>query len=48
MAETCRKVVGQLGMYGMIINAIQASSLEHDGMRAANWSGTVSECGSLV
>ncbi|CAE6466902.1 unnamed protein product [Rhizoctonia solani] len=35
------EVVGQLGMYGMIINAIQASGLEHDGMRNANWSGSV-------
>ncbi|KAG8735116.1 hypothetical protein FRC10_010968 [Ceratobasidium sp. 414] len=35
------EVVGQLGMYGMIINAIQASGLEHDGMRTANWNGTV-------
>ncbi|QRW02950.1 Solute carrier family 35 [Ceratobasidium sp. AG-Ba] len=35
------EVVGQLGMYGMIINAIQASGLEHEGMRTANWSGAV-------
>ncbi|KAF8605903.1 DUF914-domain-containing protein [Ceratobasidium sp. AG-I] len=35
------EVVGQLGMYGMIINAIQASSLEHEGMRTSTWSGPV-------
>ncbi|CAE6417755.1 unnamed protein product [Rhizoctonia solani] len=35
------EVIGQLGMYGMIINAIQASALEHDGMRTANWNGGV-------
>ncbi|KAG9088084.1 hypothetical protein FRC07_012667, partial [Ceratobasidium sp. 392] len=35
------EVVGQLGMYGMIINAIQASGLEHEGMRTATWNGTV-------
>ncbi|CAE6532432.1 unnamed protein product [Rhizoctonia solani] len=35
------EVVGQLGMYAMIINAIQASGLEHDGMRSANWNGGV-------
>ncbi|CEL61928.1 putative solute carrier family 35 member C320,08 OS=Schizosaccharomyces pombe (strain 972 / ATCC 24843) GN=SPCC320.08 PE=1 SV=1 [Rhizoctonia solani AG-1 IB] len=35
------EVIGQLGMYGMIINAIQASGLEHDGMRTANWNGGV-------
>ena len=35
------EVVGQLGMYGMIINAIQASSLEHDDMRKATWNGGV-------
>ncbi|KAG8714769.1 hypothetical protein FRC11_007180 [Ceratobasidium sp. 423] len=35
------EVVGQLGMYAMIINAIQASGLEHDGMKGANWNGAV-------
>ncbi|CAE7139849.1 unnamed protein product [Rhizoctonia solani] len=32
------EVVGQLGMYGMIINAIQASGLEHKEMREVTWS----------
>jgi len=35
------EVVGQLGMYGMIINGIQASSLEHEGMRTSSWNGAV-------
>ncbi|KDN47634.1 hypothetical protein RSAG8_03424, partial [Rhizoctonia solani AG-8 WAC10335] len=35
------EVVGQLGMYGMIINAIQASGLEHKHMREATWNGGV-------
>ncbi|KAH8111027.1 DUF914-domain-containing protein [Phellopilus nigrolimitatus] len=33
------EVVGQLGMWGMIINGIQAAGLEHNAMRTANWSG---------
>ena len=33
------EVVGQLGMWGFIINAIQASALEHKDMRTANWNG---------
>ena len=33
------EVVGQLGMWGMIINAIQAAGLEHKAMREATWSG---------
>lgn len=37
------QVVGQLGMWGTIINTIQAASLEHKGMREATWSGPVSE-----
>ncbi|CCO29875.1 putative solute carrier family 35 member C320,08 [Rhizoctonia solani AG-1 IB] len=35
------EVVGQLGMYGMIINAIQASGLEHKEMRNVTWNGGV-------
>ncbi|GAB1518361.1 hypothetical protein RhiTH_001420 [Rhizoctonia solani] len=35
------EVIGQLGLYGMIINAIQASGLEHKDMRTANWNGGV-------
>jgi solute carrier family 35 protein F1/2 len=33
------EVVGQLGMWGVLINGIQASSLEHNGMKTANWDG---------
>ncbi|CAL1714743.1 unnamed protein product [Somion occarium] len=33
------EVVGQLGMWGTIINGIQAASLEHDGMKTASWNG---------
>jgi len=35
------EVVGQLGMWGTIINGIQAAGLEHKGMREATWSGPV-------
>jgi len=35
------EVVGQLGMWGTIINGIQAAGLEHKGMREAKWSGPV-------
>jgi len=35
------QVVGQLGMWGMIINGIQAAALEHDGMRTATWDSHV-------
>ncbi|KAM6502213.1 DUF914 domain membrane protein [Amanita muscaria] len=34
------EVVGQLGMYGFIINGIQASALEHDLIKNGNWNGT--------
>ncbi|KAI0741890.1 hypothetical protein C8Q80DRAFT_1196879 [Daedaleopsis nitida] len=33
------EVVGQLGMWGVIINGIQAAGLEHQGMKTATWSG---------
>ncbi|TDL24039.1 DUF914-domain-containing protein [Rickenella mellea] len=33
------EVVGQLGMWGTIINGIQAACLEHKGMKTATWSG---------
>ncbi|KAI5124290.1 hypothetical protein M0805_005137 [Coniferiporia weirii] len=33
------EVVGQLGMWGTIINGIQAAGLEHKDMRTTNWSG---------
>lgn len=35
------QVVGQLGMWGMIINGIQAAALEHEGMRTASWDAKV-------
>ena len=38
------EVVGQLGMWGTLINGIQMSGLEHNGMRTANWSGENSTC----
>jgi solute carrier family 35, member F1/2 len=38
-----RKVVGQLGMWGVLINGIQAAALEHNGMKTASWNGTTSE-----
>ncbi|KAI0272590.1 DUF914-domain-containing protein [Gloeopeniophorella convolvens] len=34
------EVVGQLGMWGTIINGIQASILEHKKMKETTWSGT--------
>ena len=33
------EVVGQMGMWGTIINGIQAASLEHKDMTQATWSG---------
>jgi solute carrier family 35, member F1/2 len=33
------EVVGQLGMWGTIINGVQASIIEHNGMKKATWSG---------
>ncbi|KAF8630676.1 hypothetical protein AX15_002820 [Amanita polypyramis BW_CC] len=33
------EVVGQLGMFGFIINGIQASALEHDLIKNGNWNG---------
>ncbi|KAF9466055.1 DUF914-domain-containing protein [Collybia nuda] len=33
------EVVGQLGMWGVLINGIQASALEHEGMTQASWNG---------
>jgi len=35
------EVVGMLGMWGMIINGIQASSLEHGSWMTSNWDGPV-------
>lgn len=33
------EVVGQLGMWGVIINGVQASLIEHDRMKTSTWSG---------
>jgi len=33
------EVVGQLGMYGVLINGIQAAGLEHKAMTMASWNG---------
>ncbi len=33
------EVVGQLGMWGVIISGIQASSIEHHKMKEVTWSG---------
>jgi len=37
------EVVGQLGMWGTLINGIQAASLEHKDMTQATWNGAVGE-----
>ena len=37
------EVVGQLGMWGTLINGIQAASLEHKDMTKATWNGMVGE-----
>jgi len=33
------EVIGQLGMWGVLINGIQAASLEHNAMKTASWNG---------
>ena len=33
------EVVGQLGMWGVIINGVQASLIEHNKMKEVSWSG---------
>ena len=33
------EVVGQLGMWGVIINGVQAAIVEHNKMRSVTWSG---------
>jgi len=35
------EVLGQLGMWGMVINGIQAASLEHKEMTEVTWNGPV-------
>jgi len=37
------EVVGQLGMWGTLINVTQAASLEHTGMRDATWDRATGE-----
>ena len=37
------EVVGQLGMWGVLINGIQAAGLEHKDMTTASWNGKTSE-----
>ena len=37
------EVVGQLGMWGTLINGIQAASLEHYDMTQASWNGATSK-----
>jgi solute carrier family 35 protein F1/2 len=34
------EVLGQLGMWGMIVSGVQASILEHKKMRMSTWDGT--------
>ena len=41
------EVVGQLGMWGTIINGIQASALEHKKWKQSTWSGENSMLPSL-
>lgn len=36
------QVVGQLGMWGALINGIQAAGLEHVAMTHASWNGATS------
>ena len=42
------EVVGQLGMWGTLINGIQAASLEHHDMTQASWNGATSTFFSKV
>jgi solute carrier family 35 protein F1/2 len=35
------EVVGQLGMWGTLINGVQAAALEHHGMTTATWNGAI-------
>jgi len=42
------EVVGQLGMWGTLINVIQAASLEHRGMMDATWNGPIGELRSAL
>ena len=42
MIDRSVQVVGMLGMWGTIVNGIQASSLEHNTWMTSNWDGGVS------
>ena len=42
------KVVGQLGMWGTLINAIQAGSLEYEDITGASWNGETSNLSPIV
>lgn len=33
------EVVGQLGMWGVLINGIQMAGIEHNSMKTATWDG---------
>jgi solute carrier family 35 protein F1/2 len=35
------EVVGQLGMWGTLINGVQAAALEHRDMTTATWNGAI-------
>lgn len=35
------EVVGQLGLWGTIINGVQAAALEHKGIKSTSWNGPV-------
>ena len=37
------EVVGQIGMWGTLINGIQAAGLEHGKMRDVTWNGSIGE-----
>ena len=37
------EVVGQLGMWGTLINTVQGAALEHKGMREVPWNGPIGE-----
>lgn len=42
------EVVGQLGMWGTLINGIQAAGLEHHDMTTATWNGAIGKSTSAL
>lgn len=42
------EVVGQLGMWGTLINITQAAALEHKDMWTATWNGAIGEFRSVL